>query len=571
MITTQNINKILGITESFQLHDAVMGVLFDCEKRNGVFEQFLSIESDLSYDWFTNYFQEEQSNRKSFMQDYTPDCICKIISGISNESETVFDECAGIGGLTISVWNEDPDKVFYLEELSDNSVALLLFNLSIRGVNAYVRAGDVLTNTFQKCYRLTRDGRFSNIEECEVTCFAADTVISNPPYSLKFEQAEEYKDDPRFKDFGTPPKSKADYAFILHGLSKLKPSGEMFFILPHGVLFRGQAEGKIRRELIEKNYIDAVIGLPEKLFLNTGIPVCVLVLKKDRQSNDVLFIDASKHFEKGGKQNTMTAEQIRRIVSTYRRREDVEKFAHVATLEEVADNDYNMNIPRYVDTSEPPEPIDLKAAIDDLYQIESEIGGVGRDLSSMMKDLEGPEEWSAERNRLIGIMEKNPHEISRQSKEVHAFLESNRQRFAKRRKVKLYDVATFERSKKDKIYPGGCTLIQVSATRGQMEYMGEPGTVESKNGVIEPKGIRGGYLFQVLGMVMPQFLERYQTGLNINPEIFKHLEFEIHEDEKTQQAVEEIMSGVQNNIESIQREIRDWKDVKKDSLDNMFV
>lgn len=489
MITTQDINKIFGITESFQLHDAVMRVLFDYEKRNSTFEQFLSIESDLSYDWFTNYFQEEQSNRKSYMQDYTPDCICKTISGISNESETTFDECAGIGGLTISMCNEDPDKVFYLEELSDNSVALLLFNLSIRGVNAYVRVGDVLTNTFKKCYRLTRGERFSDIEECEVACFAVDTVISNPPYSLKFEQVEEYKDDPRFKDFGLPPKAKADYAFILHGLSKLKPGGEMFFILPHGVLFRGQAEGRIRRELIEKSYIDAVIGLPEKLFLNTGIPVCILVLKKDRQANNVLFIDASKHFEKSGKQNTMTAEQIGKIVSTYRRRGDVEKFARVVGLEEIADNDYNLNIPRYVDTSESQQPIDLKAAIDDLYRIESEIGEVGRDLSSMMKELEGPEEWSAERNRLVGIMEKNPHEISRQSKEVHAFLERNRQRFAKRRKVKLYDVASFERSKKDKVYPEGCTLIQVSATRGQMEYMKEPGTVEPKNGVIEPKGI----------------------------------------------------------------------------------
>ena len=314
MITTQDINEILGIKESFQLHDALKNILFDENRKTEVFERFLKIEDDLSYDWFTNYFQEEQSNRKSLMQDYTPDCICKILSGLQKQSNVVLDECAGIGGLTISTWNTDKNKTFYCEELSDNSIMMLLFNLSIRNIKAYVRHGDVLKNEFKAVYELIPSDCFSNIKMInQENNYEVDTVISNPPYSLKFDDVDFYANDSRYAFFRTPPKTKADYGFVLHALSHLKPGGEAYFILPHGVLFRGGKEGEIRKKIIESNLLDTVIGLPDKLFLNTQIPVCIMVFKMNRKDKDILFVDGSKSFQKDGKQNEMTNDHIDKI------------------------------------------------------------------------------------------------------------------------------------------------------------------------------------------------------------------------------------------------------------------
>lgn len=257
MITKEDINNILCISENYQLRDALMNVLFDEAKKNNIFEQFLKIESDLSYEWFTNYFQENQSNRKDLMQDYTPNCICKLISRIVN-ANSVYDECCGIGGLALGVWSVNKNAMFYLEEISNVSIAMLLFNLAIRNMNAYVRQCDVLKNETIACFKVVSGVKFSTIEECEEISFSVDTVISNPPYSLKFENIEEYEQDVRFRSYSLVPKSKADYAFVLHGLSKLNDEGTMFFVLPHGVLFRGANEGKIRKQLIEENLIDAI-------------------------------------------------------------------------------------------------------------------------------------------------------------------------------------------------------------------------------------------------------------------------------------------------------------------------
>lgn len=571
-MTTNDINRILGITESFQMHDVLMEALFDSEKRNRIFNEFLNIENDLSYDWFTNYFQSEHSNRSAFMQDYTPTCLCRIISGItSNHNNDVLDECSGIGGLTISEWNRNPDRMFYLEELSDNSVALLLFNLSIRGMDAIVRHGDVLTNRFKKTYRLKRNGRFSDITEIEDVDYKVGCVISNPPYSLKFEQIEHYQDDIRFSKYGTPPKSKADYAFVLNALYRLKEDGEALFILPHGVLFRGAAEEKIRKDLLRSGNIYAVIGLPDKLFLNTQIPVCILVLKKNRNTQDVLFIDASKDYVKGGKQNDMSNDQIQKIVDVYRSRMTIDKYSRLVELDEIEGNDYNLNIPRYIDSFEEVEPIDIQSSVDDLISIESEIKNTELELCSMLRNLRGPEDYMIERDRLVGTIETtDEHMISDTVKGVVNYMEDNRNDLVDQRNVNIFDVATFERSKSGKVYPKGSILIQVSATRGQLCYMEYDAPVDSKYGVFQPFGIESKYLYYILDMNMPRFLSRYQTGLNINPEIFKHLNFTIHNRIETQMMIVTIMDSMQNQIDLCENEVDTWKDIKQYHLDGMF-
>lgn len=575
MITSSQINKILGITESFQLHGTLKGILFDNDKRLEIFKRFLEIENNLDYDWFTNYFQEEQANRNNLKQDYTPHCLCDLVNRlIPQQSETIYDECCGIGGLTISALKEHRDSVFYLEELSDNSVMLLLFNLSIRGINAYVKHGDVLTNQFKTVYKLTNNGEFSDIEIVEDADneFKADVVISNPPYSLKFDNVDNYKYDARFSNYGIPPKSKADYAFVLHGLSHLKENGSAFFILPHGVLFRGSKEGDIRKLLIDDNLLDAVIGLPSNLFLNTQIPVCVLIFKKTRNDKDILFIDASNDFIKKGKQNYLNDDQVEKIKSAYSLRKDIDKFSHVASLEEIKKNDYNLNIPRYVDTSEEKEPVDLAQVVSELVQIETEIEATEKEFVAMLKDLRGPQSYEIEKSKLISQLESSKkHSYTNMLNAANDFLEKSKEELKDNHVINLLDVATIERSKKNKTYKKGSILIQLSATKGQMIYLDDDSKVDSKYGVFETDKdkVEPRYLYYVLKMSMPDFLTRYQTGLNIKPEIFDSFKVKVHRSLEVQKIIVKILDSF--NVELEEKEIEKYKKIKEYHLDNMFV
>ncbi|WP_070866181.1 type I restriction-modification system subunit M, partial [Staphylococcus sp. HMSC36A10] len=217
-----------------------------------------------------------------------------------------------------------------------------------------------------------------------------DAVIANPPYSAKWTADSKFENDERFSGYGKlAPKSKADFAFIQHMVHYLDDEGTMAVVLPHGVLFRGAAEGVIRRYLIEeKNYLEAVIGLPANIFYGTSIPTCILVFKKCRQQEDyVLFIDASNDFEKGKNQNHLTDAQVERIINTYKRKETIDKYSYSATLQEIADNDYNLNIPRYVDTFEEEAPIDLDQVQQDLKNIDKEIAEVEQEINAYLKEL----------------------------------------------------------------------------------------------------------------------------------------------------------------------------------------
>ena len=210
-------------------------------------------------------------------------------------------------------------------------------------------------------------------------------VLMNPPFSAEWEPFE----DERFAKWGIAPKSKADFAFLLHGYSNLSTNGTMAIVLPHGVLFRGNVEGKIRKKILMEGAIDAVIGLPGKLFAGTDIPTAILILKKNRVAKDVLFIDASNDFEKGKSQNFLNEEHKQKIFDTYTKRKNIEKYAHVASFSEIEENDFNLNIPRYVDTFEEEEVESLSDIAKELKDINKQIAESEEELCAMMQELVG--------------------------------------------------------------------------------------------------------------------------------------------------------------------------------------
>lgn len=319
---------------------------------------------------------------------YTPHEVSVLMSEIVAEhlkgkkEIKIYDPTSGSGSLLINIGNciskymPDSNNIkYYAQELKENTYNLTRMNLVMRGIrpdNIVTRNGDTLeedwpffdendpVNTYNPLY--------------------VDSVVSNPPYSQAWDPSNK-EHDPRYSRFGLAPKGKADYAFLLHDLFHIKPGGIMTIVLPHGVLFRGGEEGEIRKNLIENNHIDAIIGLPANIFFGTGIPTIIIVLKQKRENTDTLIIDASKGFIKEGKNNKLRASDIKRIVDAVMNRESIDKFSKLVSREEIRSNDYNLNIPRYVDSSEPAETWDLYASM---------FGGIP------MTEIDGLEEyWKA--------------------------------------------------------------------------------------------------------------------------------------------------------------------------------
>ena len=402
MIDSNTINNILNIKESYELPERLMELLMG-ENASDLFNRFLQIESDLSFDWFTDYFQEEHSNRNNMMQDFTPKEVAKLLPMLEENYNSVADICCGTGGLTIAAWNHNKHATFYCEELSTRAFPLLLFNLAIRNINAIAVNKDVLENKVYAVYKvnnmkITKLDSVPNIEK-------VDFVITNPPYSVKWKY-DEKQNDIRFRGYGYPPTQFADYGFVLHGLSLLKKEGKMCAILPHGVLFRGSKEEIIRRKLIDNNRIISVIGLPEKLFKNTSIPTCVCVYGNNELGN-VLFVDASKEYTKGTKQNSLSQENLEKISSTYKNLTELEKYSHIADNAEIEKNGYNLNIPRYVDTFEPEELPDLSDTVQELAELEVEIYRNQKALIRQMKCLTSSDvKKKYELKRSIKILEE---------------------------------------------------------------------------------------------------------------------------------------------------------------------
>ena len=336
-------------------------------------------ESDIlgdAYEYLISQFASEAGKKAG--EFYTPQEVSKILAKIvtlgKDKIKNVYDPTCGSGSLLLRISKEARVANFYGQELNTTTFNMARMNMILHGVkyNDFdIRQGDTLEEPQHK------DMRF-------------DAVVANPPFSAKWSANDDFKDDPRFSAYGKlAPKSKADYAFVQHMIYQLNESGTMAVVLPHGVLFRGAAEGKIRKYLVgEKNYLDAVIGLPANLFYGTSIPTCVLVFKKCREDDDdILFIDASKEFEKVKNQNKLRSEDIEKIVNTYANREEIEKYSHKATLSEIEENDFNLNIPRYVDTFEEEEPIDLDEVVDELEKIEAEMEKVDAEIKKYCEEL----------------------------------------------------------------------------------------------------------------------------------------------------------------------------------------
>jgi len=301
---------------------------------------------------------------------YTPHEVSLLMSEIiaehlkGRDTIKIYDPTSGSGSLLINIgktaakYMDDANRIqYYAQELKSNTYNLTRMNLVMRGIlpaNILTRNGDTLEEDWPY---FDESDPHSTYEPLYV-----DAVVSNPPYSQRWDSTGK-DSDPRYVRYGIAPKSKADYAFLLHDLYHLKPDGIMTIVLPHGVLFRGGEEGNIRKNLIEQNNIDAIIGLPANIFFGTGIPTIVMVLRQKRENTDVLIIDASKGFTKEGKNNKLRACDIRKIVDTIKSRKDIEKYSKVVSLEDIRGNDYNLNIPRYVDSSEAAESYDIYASM----------------------------------------------------------------------------------------------------------------------------------------------------------------------------------------------------------------
>ena len=316
---------------------------------------------------------------------YTPGEVSELIAELlePRKGDEICDPACGSGSLLLKCANQiknahDGSKRFalYGQEAIGSTWALAKMNMFLHGVdNHKIEWGDTLRNP----KLLDNKGRLRLF----------DVVAANPPFSLDKWGHDGAGDDPhvRFRR-GIPPKTKGDYAFILHMIETLKPkTGRMGVVVPHGVLFRGSSEGKIRRQLIEENLLDAVIGLPEKLFFGTGIPAAILIFRQDKSDESVLFIDASREFKAGKNQNALGDENIRKIVETYAARNDVEKYAHLTPPEEIAENDFNLNIPRYVDTFDEEEEIDLMAVRAERKQLDKKLASLEGEMEGYLKEL----------------------------------------------------------------------------------------------------------------------------------------------------------------------------------------
>jgi len=354
------IAKVLGHLDNidFNLSDAKSDVLGD------------------AYEYLIGQFASGAGKKAG--EFYTPQEVSKILAKLvtsrSKKLKSVYDPTCGSGSLLLRVAKEAEVAFFYGQELNRTTYNLARMNMILHDVH-YTRFDIKQDDTLERPQHI--DQRF-------------EAIVANPPFSAQWSANPLHLSDDRFSQYGRlAPASKADYAFVQHMVHHLADNGTMAIVLPHGVLFRGAAEGHIRQYLIQdRNWLDAVIGLPANIFYGTSIPTCILVFKKCRENDgDILFIDASQGFEKNKNQNRLRDEDIERIITTYRERKPIPKYSHVAPLSQVKENDYNLNIPRYVDTFEEEERIDLAAISRELRQVAELAQATDAQIAAFCKEL----------------------------------------------------------------------------------------------------------------------------------------------------------------------------------------
>jgi type I restriction enzyme M protein len=392
-IEEDNRDKLEGIFRSIDFNNK--NKLGDTKERNTILKNLIEDFSDTrldlrpsmlegndvigdAYEYLISHFASDAGKKGG--EFYTPSEVSTLLAKLvePKEGEMIYDPTCGSGSLLIKASKEIGSKNFrlYGQEKNGQTQALCKMNMFLHEINdAVIEWGDTIRNPL-------------HLQDNLLKTF--DVVVANPPFSLDKWGADFAENDPfmRFNHYEVPPKSKGDYAFVIHMIKSLNEHGRMGVVLPHGVLFRGASEGKIRQKLIEQNLLDAIIGLPANLFFGTGIPAVILILKKNRTNKDVLFIDSSNEdVEKGKNQNILTTENINKIVETYKNRSEIEKYSHVATLEEIQENDYNLNIPRYVDTFEEEKPVDIEATKINISKIENELVTIKTQMSAYLKEL----------------------------------------------------------------------------------------------------------------------------------------------------------------------------------------
>ncbi len=357
-------------------------------------EQFSTNSDTLgdAYEYLIGQFASGSGKKAG--EFYTPQQISSILSAIvtldsqdpstgkKKHLDSVLDFACGSGSLLLNVRHQlDSHGIskIYGQEKNITTYNLARMNMLLHGVKDSefeIFHGDTLLNDWD----MLREANPAKKPHF-------DAVVANPPFSYRWEPTEAIGEDVRFKNYGLAPKSAADFAFLLHGFHYLKPEGTMAIILPHGVLFRGGAEERIRRKLLTDGNIDTVIGLPANLFYSTGIPVCILVLKKCKKPDDVLFINASEHFEKGKRQNRLLPEHIDKIIDTYQFRKEEERYSRPVPMEEIETNDYNLNISRYISTAISEEEINLGAVNKELLALENKIVAATKKHNEFLKEL----------------------------------------------------------------------------------------------------------------------------------------------------------------------------------------
>ncbi|MDR2146762.1 MAG: type I restriction-modification system subunit M [Tannerella sp.] len=354
-----------------------------------------STDSDIlgdAYEYLIGQFAAGSGKKAG--EFYTPQQISTILSKIVTldsqdpsagkkvKLDKVLDFACGSGSLLLNVRNQMGENgigKIYGQEKNITTYNLARMNMLLHGVKDSefeIHHGDSLLNDWDILNELNPARKI-----------VFDAVVANPPFSYRWEPDNTVGENFRFKNYGLAPKSAADFAFLLHGFHFLSDEGVMAIILPHGVLFRGGSEERIRTKLLKDGHIDTVIGLPANLFFSTGIPVCILVLKKCKKFNDVLFINASKDFEKGKRQNTLRQKDIDKIVETYQFREEKDRFSRRISMDEIAENNYNLNISRYVDTSEEEAEIDIHAVMSEIKNLETKRASLDKEIEGYLKEL----------------------------------------------------------------------------------------------------------------------------------------------------------------------------------------
>ncbi|MCU5052770.1 type I restriction-modification system subunit M [Bacillus cereus] len=403
-IENENTGKLRGVFRNIDFNSE--SILGKAKERNAMLRSVLEDFNRLSlkpsqigdedivgnaYQYMIGLFASDAGKKGG--EFYTPSEVSELLARLvkPEENDRIYDPTCGSGSLLIKVAEQVPSKkiAIYGQERNGATHSLALMNMYLHGIDdAKIEWGDTLANPL-------------HLEEGNLMKFQA--IVANPPFSLdKWAMgfAGEGTNDKKFKmevsldphrrfDWGVPPSSKGDYAFVQHMLYSLAENGRMATILPHGVLFRGSSEGKIRQQIIDMNLLDAVIGLPEGLFFGTGIPACVMVFKKDRKKKDVLFIDASdeENYEKGKNQNKLREQDIEKIVKTFEEWGTVNKYSYVATLDEIKENEYNLNIPRYVDTFEEEQSVDMDAVKKNIMDIKQELKEVEIQMEKYLKEI----------------------------------------------------------------------------------------------------------------------------------------------------------------------------------------